>query len=237
MRLKGYLNEEVLVVDEIVSKLIKDCKPYLKVLAKSNFRYMIYRGTKHTYGTISKVKPRNDRTPKDMHKELHNILDNGFKKKFGWKARSEGVFVNPSQEMLVEYGLAYMFFPIGKFKFVWSPEIKDLYTNMGMRDYRDLDVVTYYENRNEWWYEKWESSIAKEYGLTSTNTVEYFKEVNKDKAEQVIQTEIEKKINTYQSTNLDKYLKTNNEASFKCKEYYMVRVDEWKLYQELSREF
>jgi hypothetical protein len=239
MRLKGYLNEELLVIEELAAKLIKDCGPYLKLLSKHKFTRMLYRGSKNPFnGNITKVIPRKNREPKDMPQKLHQVLDAHFHKKFGWKARSEGVFVNPSQEMVKEYGASNLFFPIGKFKFVWSPKIGDLYSDFGMNDYKDLGVHDYYEYRNIWWHEKFQGAYVDDYhGFKKANTIEYFKELNKDLAKELISKQIKNTVNSYDSKNMSKLLASKNEASFKCDAYYMVWCDEWRLQQELAREF
>lgn len=72
-----------------------------------------------------KFSVRSDRKPRDMPKDLHNLLDKTFLEMFGWKARSEGVFVTSGATWEGEKDS--LFFPIGKFKYIWSPRINDLY--------------------------------------------------------------------------------------------------------------
>ena len=63
----------------------------------------------------------------------HDILDELFEKKFGWKPRSGGVFCTGSEATASGYGDAYIFFPIGDFEFLWSPKIHDLYDHVTTR--------------------------------------------------------------------------------------------------------
>jgi hypothetical protein len=61
---------------------------------------------------------------------LHNELDKELNKKFGWKVRSEGVFTTSSKSHASVYGKPYIFFPDNSFKYVFNPEITDLYTEL-----------------------------------------------------------------------------------------------------------
>jgi hypothetical protein len=70
-----------------------------------------------------KKKTRKDRMPLSTPLNIHNMLDTLFVKRFGWKVRSEGVFTYGAEGYLYSHYL----FPIGKFKFVYSPRVKDLW--------------------------------------------------------------------------------------------------------------
>ena len=59
-----------------------------------------------------------------MELPWHKELDKLFLEKFGWRARSEGVF---AQALPKYYSNPYLFFPAGSYKYVWSPKIQDLY--------------------------------------------------------------------------------------------------------------
>lgn len=63
-----------------------------------------------------------------MYQSVHDKLDGLFYKKFGWKVRSEGVFCTGRKSETLMYGITYIIFPKGQFKFVWSPDVLDLYT-------------------------------------------------------------------------------------------------------------
>jgi hypothetical protein len=77
---------------------------------------------------IHKKKVRKDRKPKDMDIKTHKELNKLFHKKFGWKVRSEGLFCTGNINEAGGYGYEFLVFPIGEFKYVWSPEIRDLYS-------------------------------------------------------------------------------------------------------------
>lgn len=129
MRLIKYLNEEH---DNIVKMIKANCKPWLstiKPIIYKNKGFIRYVGRKNKVETIKRFTPRTDREPKDSSRELHDLFDSGFLERFGWKARSEGVFVWPSNNLdtFNKDSLWTFFYPIGEFKYIWSPRVKDLY--------------------------------------------------------------------------------------------------------------
>jgi hypothetical protein len=165
---------DTLIGPKLTAQVFKECRPYLNELRKSNAQHFFYRGTDKIGGKrIMPVKPRKDRQPKDMPFEAHEYIDNYFKKKYGWKPRSEGVFTSYYQGNAGSYGQTTMFFPIGKYEYLFSPITTDLYTRIdndrdlvyamtyGMdydrfddgRYYDDWMVEYGYENsRGSWWY-------------------------------------------------------------------------------------
>ena len=137
MRLKDYLQEENyerpgwLTPEEAAKKIKKECQPFLKEIHGAGF---LWRGSdRSTRKGIEIIVPRKDRHPKDMPKVTHDMIDKILKKKFGWKPRSEGVFCSPVPSVAQLYGLdnyVYLIFPRGPFKYLWSPEIYDLFTEL-----------------------------------------------------------------------------------------------------------
>jgi len=134
MRLQQYLNEEHNTMENVVKMIKKDCKLYLTILRKTD--KMLYRGTLKDVPSDAensndvyyfKKKPRIDRKSTDMPPLTHKRLDELFYEKFGWKPRSEGVFVTSDWGTAAFYGKAFLFFPIGNFKYVWSPKVPDLW--------------------------------------------------------------------------------------------------------------
>jgi len=133
----------------IAQKLKEDCTPFIKEMKSNNLHNWFYRATEHGWNFISPpIKPRKDRRPRNTPKEY---MDKLFKKKFGWKARSEGVFVSTDRNQIeYVYGDPYLFFPMGNYKYIYHPQIDDLYQKMD-DDYKlsylgkDIDDVTYIE--------------------------------------------------------------------------------------------
>lgn len=122
MRLISFLNESTNIsMDEVIS----NTSQYRKEV-KNDYSVLI-RGTNRNIGDVEKLMPRVDRQPKDTPTEVHNKLDDLFNKKFGWKVRSVGVFVTSDVYKADNFGNnIYHFIPIDGYKYVYSPDIKDL---------------------------------------------------------------------------------------------------------------
>jgi hypothetical protein len=124
----NYLNEEN-DVDVLISILKNDVdlKQYKEIYSTQRF---LWRGINKNVSVYTTLKPRQDREPRDTLYSIHRAFDNSFQKKFGWKARSEGVFVVGNKILARTYGKPWIFIPLGKFKYIWSPTISDLYFNL-----------------------------------------------------------------------------------------------------------
>jgi hypothetical protein len=147
MRLQQYINEEESNIDKILSVLQKDCKPFLKEL-DSNF---VWRGTHRNINAIKELKSRlENRRPSDTDAEVHYHINELFKKKFKWYARN-GVFATGNYQIARDYGKPFMFFPIGNFKYVWSPDIEDFFTEIDESDYTNYDGGSdMYDVESDW---------------------------------------------------------------------------------------
>jgi hypothetical protein len=217
-RLLSYINEsgydDYEEVKDIAEILMDNCAPFLKELKKTQYKYMLYRGYKKDVSkSVEFVKPRKNRRPKDTPLALHNLLDDLFKKKFGWKVRSEGVFVAPRNFPLSDYGRVYLFFPVGKFKYVWSPKVSDLY--------EELDWITtaYYYDSGDF--------EAEQAIYNWINPIEDFEEWRSNfDAEKYFLEKLEKIINTYTNKDLSGALiKGRNEMAIQCEEYCLIDED------------
>jgi hypothetical protein len=87
---------------------------------------LLWRGTEKRVKDIKIFTPRTDRRPRDTDEEVHKYVDDYFNTVHGWKARSMGVFTTNNRYSTKQYGRPYVFFPIGKYKYLWNPEVKDL---------------------------------------------------------------------------------------------------------------
>lgn len=144
---------------------LNDCKPIISELKeiypkKEDFKFL-YRGFKDDVSPSgSKFKTNKERPPKDTQIELHEIADKVFLDVFGWKARSQGVFVFLNKANCKQYGITYLCFPAGDFRFVHSEEIHDLTPHL-TSTYENLeqDAVDEYEElygegeEGSWFYE------------------------------------------------------------------------------------
>ena len=128
MRLKQYLKEGK-DSKEILAILYEDCFPFLKEIKGTD--EFLYRGVSLSVSDILKRTTRlEDRRPKDTPEWMHEVLNNAFESKFGWPARN-GVFATSDIDDAEKYGTAYLFFPIGKYEYVWSPTVEDLTVELG----------------------------------------------------------------------------------------------------------
>lgn len=141
MRLKKFItprkgdSKKALHFISIWPTVQKACAPFIKELKSTKSYRFLYRGTEKRVDVIRKIRRRKDRTPKDMPYDVHTFLDDSFERVFGWNARSEGVFTTSSSMEATTYGDAHMFFPIGKYNYVWSKKHEDLYSNINDTEY------------------------------------------------------------------------------------------------------
>ena len=128
MRLNKYISENT--INDYISLIKRDCKPWLS--ATKNCSDLFFRGMKTPIDSdpFIKKKVRSNRKPMNASREEQRALDFGFQKEFGWKPRSNGVFITSSITEAQTYGHAYFFFAIGDFKYVWSPWVVDLFTDL-----------------------------------------------------------------------------------------------------------
>lgn len=111
-----------------IYNIIKEhCQPFLEMIDYDLYNNVIYRGMDRFEDPISLMKVRKDRKPLATNVEVHRLADNYFKKKFNISARSGSVFVTSSFSTASEYGRPVVCFPVGEFKFVWSPNTNDMY--------------------------------------------------------------------------------------------------------------
>ena len=138
MRLQNYLTEgieqQLTILDNAIPHIKKTSKPWLKIIKSTALP--IFRGIQGT-STVMRKKVRTERNPKDTSFTEHDIIDKAFEREFGWKARSNSLFVTPSLVLAKGYGNLMLIFPIGPVKYIWSPTIADLYMYVKMQPVRD----------------------------------------------------------------------------------------------------
>ena len=131
MRLYKYINEQLDYteddIDEIISVIQKNCKPYLKDVKTKYGDNFLLSGRRKYQGFFNKKKIRKMRVPKDTPMEIHKFMDNWFYKKFGIKFRSNSLFCFFDEDLALSYGYVYIIFPIGKYNILSSTEVGDLY--------------------------------------------------------------------------------------------------------------
>lgn len=152
MKFYNYINEEDVEFDNRDKKIIEymeKCKPFLKDWKKCNTDLLLMSGRKKSenyfIGTV-----RKNRRPKNTKKEIHDNLNKLFKEKFGVEARGNSLFCTSLYSDAGGYGDAYVIFPIGKYKIIWSKDVGDLYIYLSyLGKGKNLeDVVETYEMGN-----------------------------------------------------------------------------------------
>jgi hypothetical protein len=128
MRLNSYINEtSEKFINQYLQILNDECKPFLKLIKDTDF---LYRGVNHAQTIpIKKFMHDEGRIPLSTPLTVHNELNKIFKKKFGWPVR-DGVFCTFKPALTMMYGKPYFVFGIGDFKYCYSKEITDLWTDL-----------------------------------------------------------------------------------------------------------
>lgn len=142
MRLQRHLNEMAteLSIKEVLDFAYKNCQPFLKqTVKKGKYASLMYSGRSHNAKTFTR-KVQQERQPLDTPPTVHKVLDLKFQKAFGVKARSQSIFCTGRSSLAALYGHPFLIFPMGKFKYLYHPEIKDLYNHIRFTIMFDLDV-------------------------------------------------------------------------------------------------
>ena len=229
MRLKQYITESDMGIEEIWSMIQKDCKPFLKEFKLNGHGDLFFRGTHHglSRNGIKKFTPRKDRRPTDTPELISKMIDDEFKKKVGWKPRSEGVFTTTIRSRAGGYGETTIFFPIGKYKYVWSDEIIDLYTYLGGHHLTGMESVI---------SGKWNKEMLKGRFVTDGHkpgiSFEQYAQNHEDNAIKNMDDSIWSAVKTFKTNDMASALRTDSEVVFGCNEYYLIS----KHYMEPLRE-
>lgn len=169
MRFEKFINESVTIgtttytekqVNEILKswpKVVKESKDFLKELKLRNKDNLMYRGSNRSRD-FGRKKVRTDRSPKDMPIQAHDALDDAFKDLYGWRARSEGLFCTGRKSTASSYGTAQIVFPIGRYEYLWSDNITDLYS------YTDDGASVIQEDPDDYEVNSWNDDWETEYG-------------------------------------------------------------------------
>lgn len=139
MKYENYLIEDEKGLAHFIPKIQAECKPFLKDIrgaAGTLFR----NDTKNRNKPIWKKVTRMDRQPLDTPVELHNVLDDWFLKKFGWRARSQALFCWPLKFISSNVQGNWLVFPAGNYKFIWSDKIDDLWADINNVYNTDVEI-------------------------------------------------------------------------------------------------
>jgi len=229
-RLYTYLNESEEDIPKFIKGIKSDCLPFIKEMEDNWKTYpkFLYRGMK-SGEYLSKHTVRNDRRPLHTPKEIHDLVDINMKKKFGWKPRSEGLFVTPSKDEALGYGPAYYIFPIGNYKYIWSPYIEDFYVDLRSKfPSWMLNKDKHIKELNVRWEWKFDDKRKNDLRvknnitwLTSKTKEEYIAKSIEDR-ERMIGNFIKSYVMQCIDYDLERALNISNEVMFKCDKYYAM---------------
>jgi len=151
MRLNEYLTESKSIsIEDSLEIMKKDCSEYIREL-KAGKNFFIRMSSKYntTLPDSTLVIPaREGREPKDINKELHAEMDDMLKSKFGWKPRSEALFVWLTRKGKSVWNWKIMWrrvriiFPSNGYKYVYSPNIIDIFNSYE-------EKMIHYERNND----------------------------------------------------------------------------------------
>jgi len=119
-----YSDKKIFVHERYFSKILSMCSYYRKIHPEWASK-PIFRGIK-SRETIFQKPVRTNRRSLDTPPEVNKMLNNELKKR-GLPLRSKSVFVTGDRWEAERFGNVYVIFPVGKFKFAWSPEIEDFF--------------------------------------------------------------------------------------------------------------
>lgn len=199
MRLIKHLTEAVVDDEKLIADFHKNTTQWKKEMKGQR----VWRATNDRVNDIELFYARKDRRPKDTPLEVHNWFDGMFKKKFGWKARSEGVFASTNPNGLEPFGKhTYLMYPANGYSYVWSPKIEDL-TDYASKVHSLID----YNGMTGEWFTAWG----------------WEKNLNKDM--------MKKDMNSYTNKNLPKASNYSTEVMFNCPNgYYLIESSFFRSY-------
>lgn len=111
---------------EGISLIKRDCKKYLSQISDMDGS-RLRRGMTFNEDFKKMNAVGDGRNESAGDDEWEKLADKWLHDKFGFHARSQSAYCAGGKTMAKRYGLAYSVFPIGDFKFAWSPVVEDLY--------------------------------------------------------------------------------------------------------------
>jgi len=121
--------------DRVAMLLQQNCKPYF---AQAGWHDALYRGIEHTLKSFDLYQNFGGRRPVTTNPKISAILDNWFLKTHGTKFRSNAIFAVGDPNVAASYGNLYVVFPIGDFKFCWSPLVGDLFNEVSEVNHKPI---------------------------------------------------------------------------------------------------
>lgn len=114
----------------------------IKNIPSSDFNITVVDGNEIEWQIFTTNKKRK---PTASSKKLHKVADEFMLNKFGWAARSQGVFASGSESTAGQYGSKFVMVPIGPTRFIWSPKVEDMFAyyvdNFDEDDYAKQETI------------------------------------------------------------------------------------------------
>jgi S-adenosylmethionine:tRNA-ribosyltransferase-isomerase (queuine synthetase) len=192
---------KIIESENFLNQMFSECNIFIKDLKKCEKGNFLFRGINEINLNITQSKSNTDnkRIPTDTPKMIHDILNDIFRKKFGWNVRN-GIFAfgqkihilkkhHIKNEIYIDngyiesnYGLeTYILFPSNSYNIVWSNTINDL---IDILDEEDLLIKNL------------DSNIIKEKLIIIANK--------------------------YKSNDLQSAILSHCEISINCEKYYLI---------------
>lgn len=119
-------------MDSLLKIIEADCCEFVNQLKHCEEGSFLFRGYNKEIATFNEFTHNMDyRKPVNTPLEIHNKINQTFKNKFGWNIRNGafcyGMNILKYEPFDLGYGTQYIFFPVGKFDFVYNPQHFDLY--------------------------------------------------------------------------------------------------------------
>jgi hypothetical protein len=123
MNFRRFLAEQAeLGFDEVLNRIRRECNIFLRETDKPLFRGLSMGDGGHAFFS---PHPKN-RPPRDSGKHDVFLFDGMIDAAFGIEEiRKHTVFATGDEGIAQDYGDVYFTFPVGKFKCLWSPSVKD----------------------------------------------------------------------------------------------------------------
>ena len=113
-----------------IKAIHKNCQPYLLqwlYAFKGSLLKPLYRGSNNKGDIFTSKTRQGDRKPLNTPPEIQKGIDDYFEKKYGHRYRSSSYFTTGLGSEARDYGKVYMIFPVGRFNYIYNPNVIDLY--------------------------------------------------------------------------------------------------------------
>lgn len=166
-------------------------------------------------------KVRKNRRPRDIDFDIQELFDFYARKHFNIGLRSSGVFTTKSYLDSTEYGIPFIFFPIGNYEYYWNPNIRDLYSR-----FEDLPIANYFISRRDDYlrdvfHEEW-LELNDDPGKSAKDMDDWYDEKSREVIEEFEDyvDDIVREYKSNKSSSLGEV--ANQEILFICDEYYLI---------------